>query len=232
LGKDSRDSYKKALAGDPVSAFGGIACFSGAVDEKTASLMSERFFEIIVAKNFEKKALTTLKKRKNLRIIKISNYSTFLKKVPILASVNDTVLVQDRDVLLWNDLVSVTKKKPVTRDTEELKFAWIVCKYIKSNAVVFTRDFQLIGSCPGQTSRIDSAKFGAKKAKDFGFDLKGSYLASDAYFPFSDNIKLANKMGVKAIIQPGGSIRDKDVIAAADNLGLVMVFTGMRHFNH
>lgn len=232
LGNSVKDAYKKALAGDPISAFGGIVCFSGTVDETTAKLITERFYEIIVAKNFEKKALNILKTKKNLRIIKISSFNSFLKKTLMFSSVGNTILVQEKDTELWKDINSVTTKKPTKRDIEELKFAWIICKYVKSNAIVYTKNFQLIGAGYGQTSRIDAAKFGALKAKQFGFDLKGAYLASDAFFPFADSIKFADKYKIRAIIQPGGSIRDKEVIAEADKRGMIMVLTAMRHFNH
>ncbi len=232
LGNSVADAYKKALSCDPISAFGGIVCFSGNVDEKTAKLITKRFYEIVVAKNFNKNALNILKTKKNLRLIKISNFNYFLKKTDIITSAGDTILIQEKDVELWKKPELVTKKKPTKKDIEELKFGWIICKYVKSNAIVYTKNFQLIGVGAGQTSRIDSAKFGAIKAKEFGFDLKNAYLASDAFFPFADSIKLASKYGIKAIIQPGGSIRDEEVIAEANKHNIIMLLTGMRHFNH
>lgn len=232
LASSVKSAYQKALAGDPVSAFGGIVSFSGTVDESVAKLINTQFYEIVCAKNFDKKALAILKQKKNLRIIKIPNMNGFLKKRALLNSVGDNLLVQDNDSEVWKEIKSITKKKATAQDIEQLKFGWIVCKYVKSNAIVYTKNFQLLGAGAGQMSRVDSAKFGAIKAKNFGFDLNGAYLASDAFFPFSDSVTVAAKSGVKAIIQPGGSIRDKEVIAEADKKGIAMVFTSMRHFNH
>jgi len=232
LGNSISNAYDKALAGDPVSAFGGIVAFNDKVDVKTAKKIISRFYEIIVAKDYDKDALKILKEKKNLRIIKISNFKQFLKKREVFTSVGDFVLFQESDNLLYKELEVVTKAKPTRKDIEELKFGWIVCKYVKSNAITYTKNFQLIGSGMGQTSRIDAVKFGAEKAKNMGFDIKGSYLASDAFFPFKDSIETVKKLGVKAIIQPGGSIRDKEVIEAADKYKIPMIFTHMRHFNH
>jgi len=155
-----------------------------------------------------------------------------LKKRQIINSAGDFVLIQDSDYKLFDKLNVVTKLKPNKKDIEELKFGWVVCKYVKSNAIVFTKNYQLLGSGMGQTSRIDAVNFGAEKAKNMGFDLKGSYLASDAFFPFKDSIVSVSKFKIKAIIQPGGSIRDNEVIEEANKKNIPMVFTGIRHFNH
>lgn len=232
IDKDLISAYKKALNSDPISAFGGIVVFNNIIDEKLAKILNERFYEIIAAKNFTKKALKILQQKKNLRIIKINKFNEFLKYKNIINSAGNTILIQSPDNRLWSKLETVTSKKPSKKDLEELKFAWIICKYVKSNAIVFTRDFQLIGMCGGQTSRIDSVKFAALKAKNNGFSLENSYLASDAFFPFADSVKLAAKYKVKAIIQPGGSIRDEEVIKEAEKNKIIMVFTKIRHFTH
>ncbi len=232
LGSSIGNAYDKALAGDPVSAFGGIVVFNGIVDVKTAEKINSRFFEIVAAKNYDKEALNVLKSKRNLRILKISNFNKFLKKRELINSVNGFILVQDSDTKLYDKLEAVTKKKSSGKDIEELKFGWIVCKYVKSNAIVFTKNYQLLGSGMGQTSRIDSVKFAAEKAKNMGFILENSYLASDAFFPFKDSIEAVSKYKIKAIIQPGGSIRDAEVIETADKKKIAMIFTGTRHFNH
>ncbi len=225
-------AYKKALQSDPVSAFGGIIAINRKMDLKTAKEINKRFFEIVIAQDFNKDAEKELKKKKNLRIIKISNYSSFLKKNSVFNSYGNLLLIQDKDNELFKELKTVTKKKPGKTNIEELKFAWIICKHVKSNAIIMTKKFQVCGIGAGQMSRIDSTNFAAIKAKQSGLSLKGAYLASDAFFPFKDSITLASRYNIKSIIQPGGSIRDEEVVKEADKKQISMVFTAMRHFNH
>ncbi len=232
LSNSINSAYKKALQGDPVSAFGGIIAFNEKLDLKTAKEINTRYYEIVIAKDFEKSALTELKKKKNLRIIKISNFSSFLKKVPVLNSYGNLLLIQDKDTELLKEIKSVTKKKLTAKDIEEMKFGWIICKSVKSNAIIFSKNLQVLGIGAGQMSRIDSTNFAALKAKQAGLKLNDSYLSSDAFFPFKDSITSASKFKIKAIIQPGGSIRDNEVIEEADKKGICMAFTSMRHFNH
>ncbi len=229
---DEIKAYKKALASDPVSAFGGIVVISSEVNEQLARLIVKRFYEIIVAEKFTREALKIFKQKKNLRVIKIKNLKSLLKSGYVFIKLYDKLIVQERDIELFKTIEPVTKKKPGKKEIEELKFAYLICKYVKSNAIVYTKNFQVIGIGAGQPSRVDSAKIGIWKAKEMGFSLKNSYMASDAFFPFPDSIEIAGKEGVKAIIQPGGSIRDKEVIKKADELGLKMVLTKMRHFLH
>ncbi|MBU1077094.1 MAG: bifunctional phosphoribosylaminoimidazolecarboxamide formyltransferase/IMP cyclohydrolase [Spirochaetes bacterium] len=225
-------AYSKALQGDPVSAYGGIIAVNKKMDLKTAKQINTRFYEIVVAKDYESSALKELKKKKNLRILKIADYSSFLKKNSVFNSYGNLLLVQDKDNELFTELKTVTKKKTTPKDIEELKFAWIICKHVKSNAIIFTKNMQVCGIGAGQMSRIDSTNFAAIKAKQAGLSLKDAYLASDAYFPFKDSIALAAKYNIKAVIQPGGSIRDEEVVQEADKKKISMVYTAMRHFNH
>jgi phosphoribosylaminoimidazolecarboxamide formyltransferase/IMP cyclohydrolase len=232
IGKNLKSAYIKALNSDPVSAFGGIVVLNQVVEKNLAKLLNEKFYEIIVAKNFTKDALEILKSKKNLRIIKISNFNKFLKSDFIINSCANTVLIQTNDNILWQEPEAVTEIKPTKKDIEELKFAWIVCKYVKSNAIVYTKNFQLLGMCGGQTSRVDAVKFASLKSKQLNHNLNNSYLASDAFFPFPDSVKIAAKYKVRAIIQPGGSIRDPEVIKEANKNKIIMVFTKIRHFLH
>lgn len=232
LADNNFGAYKKALQTDPVSAFGGIIAFNAILDLKTAKEINKRFYEIVVAKDFKKDAVKELQKKKNLRIIKIEDYALFLKENQVINSYDNLVLIQSKDIELFKELKNVTKMKITKQAKDELKFAWIICKYVKSNAIVLTKNFQLRGVGAGQMSRIDSVNIALMKAKKNGFKVEGTYLASDAYFPFDDSIKQAHKHKIKAIIQPGGSINDNKVIQKANELKIPMVFTGMRHFYH
>lgn len=226
------NAYKKALQTDPVSAFGGIIAINNKIDIKTAKEINKRYFEIVVAKDFTKDALKELKKKKNIRLIKITNFSSFLKKGSIINSYGDLVLIQDRNTVLFNDLKNVTKTKANAKDKQELLFGWIICKHVKSNAIVISKNFQICGIGAGQMSRIDSTNFAVLKAKQAQLSIQQSYLASDAFFPFKDSIAQAAKYKIKSIIQPGGSIRDDEVIKEADKRKISMLLTDMRHFNH
>ncbi|MDD5066092.1 MAG: bifunctional phosphoribosylaminoimidazolecarboxamide formyltransferase/IMP cyclohydrolase [bacterium] len=232
LGESTLTAYQKALQSDPVSAYGGIAAFNSDVDLKTAREINKRFYEIVIARRFQKEALKELRQKKNLRIIQIKDYGSFLKQDLVYNSYNNLVLVQDKDVKLYKKMIPITKAGIKVKEKEELLFGWVIAKYVKSNAIVLTKSLQLIGVGAGQTSRIDSVNIAIQKARNNKFKIKGSCLASDAFFPFDDCVKLASKKGIRAIIQPGGSIHDDDVIKTAERLKMPMIFTGMRHFYH
>ncbi len=228
--KTLSEAYKNARQTDPVSAFGGIVGLNRAVDEETAKLLSETFLEVIVAPQFSEKALSILTAKKNLRLVRVNfkelkNYKVELRSVP------GGYLIQDTDRIDYDkkSIKVVTKVKPTKAQMESLLFAWKVCKYVKSNAIVIARGTQLVGVGAGQMSRVDSAKIAVMKAL---LPLKDSVAASDAFFPFRDGVDVLADAGVKAIIQPGGSVRDEEVIKAADERKIAMVFTGIRHFKH
>jgi phosphoribosylaminoimidazolecarboxamide formyltransferase/IMP cyclohydrolase len=226
------DAYKEALSRDPKSAFGGIVAFNKPVNLETAQVLTEIFLEVVIAPDFEEDALSFLKeKKKNLRLVKIKNFN----KKPVgleYRRISGGLLIQDRDMGLYKEWNVVTKREPTQEEIEDLLFAWKVVKHVKSNSVVIAKDKASVGIGPGQTSRVDSLETAVKKAKEFGFSTEGAVLASEAFFPFRDSVDEAAKHGIKAIIQPGGSIRDPEVIEAADEHGIAMVFTGMRHFKH
>ena len=230
-------AYDKALASDPVSAYGGIVAFNRRVDVETAQRLSKLFVEVIVAPEFSPEALEVLKAKKKLRILQTSDLPKQQRLLHNIKSVESGLLVQQRDAELVNklDLKVVSKKKPSPEDIEELLFAFRVCKHVKSNAIVLTRERGTIGIGAGQTSRVDASNIASEKARVFLGENPSDapvYLASDAFFPFADGVVLAAQAGVYAIIQPGGSIRDEEVIKAADDRGIIMVFTGKRHFLH
>ena len=227
-GKTVKEAYQRALEGDPVSAFGGIVAFNDTVDGETAEELTKIFLEIVIAPDFTPDALGILSKKKNLRVIKYFGRSVWkdLKKI------SGGFLLQDEDTELYKELKTVTKRKPTEREMEDLLFAWRVVKHTKSNAIVIAKDKQVLGVGMGLTSRVDALKHAINKAKEFNKDLKGAVVASDAFFPFRDSVDIACAEGITAFIQPGGSIRDKEVIEAADEHGAAMVFTGMRHFKH
>ncbi len=226
------EAYRKALSKDPKSAFGGIVAFNRTVDLNTAKALTEIFLEVVAAPDFEKDAFDYLKdKKKNLRIVKIRNFEKTPDGVDY-RRISGGILVQDRDNELYKELKVVTERKPTDKEFEDLLFAWKVVKHVKSNSVVIAKDKATVGIGPGQTSRVDSLETAVKKAKEFNLDLSGSVLASEAFFPFRDSIDQAAEYGIKAVIQPGGSIRDKEVIQAANEHNIAMIFTGMRHFKH
>jgi phosphoribosylaminoimidazolecarboxamide formyltransferase/IMP cyclohydrolase len=221
------DAYKRALACDPVSAFGGVIGVNRAIDAEAAEEMHKLFLEVIAAPAFDEAAKAKFATKKNLRLVEVvpSNQKWVLKNV------SGGILVQDADArpLQPSDLRVVTKRPPTPEETRALLLAWKVCKHVKSNAIVYARDGQTVGVGAGQMSRVDSAKIGAMKAQ---LPLQGTVAASDAFFPFPDGVEEIAKAGATAIIQPGGSQRDPEVIEAADRLGLAMLFTGVRHFRH
>jgi len=228
VGSTVKEAYLRALEGDPVSTFGGIVAFNDTVDDETAEELTKIFLEIVIAPDFTPEALQILSKKKNLRVIKYFGRSVWkdLKKV------SGGFLLQDEDLELYKELKVVTERKPTEREMEDLLFAWRVVKHVKSNAIVIAKDKQVLGVGMGLTSRVDALKHAINKAKEFGKDLKGAVVASDAFFPFRDSIDIATAEGITAFIQPGGSIRDKEVIEACNEHGAAMVFTGMRHFKH
>ena len=229
LDPHAEGAYRKALATDPVSAFGGIVAFNCPVDEAAARAVIEIFTEVLVAPDYDAAALEVLRSKKNLRVLRA--WPASRAEGVEYKQISGGMLVQTRDShrLQRSDLKVVTKRVPTEAQIDDLLFAWTVCKHTKSNAIVYAHGGQTVGVGAGQMSRIDSVKLGAMRAQ---LPIKGSVLASDAFFPFRDGIDEAAKHGITAVIQPGGSVRDAEVIAAADEHGLAMVFTGVRHFKH
>ncbi|MEL6448295.1 MAG: bifunctional phosphoribosylaminoimidazolecarboxamide formyltransferase/IMP cyclohydrolase [Pseudomonadota bacterium] len=227
-------AYDAAFATDPTSAFGGIIAFNAPVPGEVARAITERqFVEVVLAPSFEAAALEAFAKKKNVRVLETGPLGALPAAVDV-KKVSGGFLVQDRDdgVIGPDDLKVVTKRAPSDRELDDLLFAWRVVKFVKSNAIVFCRDAMTIGIGAGQMSRVYSTRIAAIKAADEGLDVAGSVMASDAFFPFRDGLDAAAEHGATAVIQPGGSIRDDEVIAAADEHGIAMVFTGMRHFRH
>jgi phosphoribosylaminoimidazolecarboxamide formyltransferase/IMP cyclohydrolase len=229
LGASAEDAYRRALACDPVSAFGGIVAFNRPVDEAAARAVIEIFVEVVIAPAYEPAALEVLKTKKNLRVLQTAE--TRRAEGLEYKQISGGMLVQTRDThrLSHDDLKVVSKREPTAGEIRDLLFAWTVCKHTKSNAIVYAHDQQTVGVGAGQMSRVDSVKLGAMRAQ---LPVKGSVLASDAFFPFRDGIDEAAKHGISAVIQPGGSMRDAEAIAACDENDIAMVFTGIRHFKH
>jgi phosphoribosylaminoimidazolecarboxamide formyltransferase/IMP cyclohydrolase len=228
-GATLEEAYRRALATDPVSAFGGIVAFNRTVDDAAARAVTEIFTEVVIAPDFEEAAVEILKLKKNLRILRAGEVRR--PEGLDFKRITGGMLVQTRDThrLTRADLKVVSKRAPTDEEIEALLFAWTVCKHTKSNAIVYARAGQTVGVGAGQMSRVDSVRIGAMRAQ---LPLEGSVLASDAFFPFRDGIDEAARHAVTAVIQPGGSVRDDETIAAADEHGLAMVFTGVRHFRH
>ena len=224
------EAWQKAYQADPVSIFGGIVAANCEVDEQTAKEINEIFIEIVVAPSYTEGALEILKSKKNIRILKLDNIAgTRNSSVMNLKKVDGGLLVQDSNRMLLDDLKVVTREKPDAETLGDLLFAWRVAKHIKSNGIVLAKDGQTLGIGPGQVNRIWAVENAIRQSRK---DLKGAVMASDAFFPFPDCVEAAAKAGIKAIIQPGGSLKDEESIQAADRLGIAMVFTGMRHFKH
>ena len=231
--KSAINSFENAYNCDPLSAFGGVIACNYKINKRIASKISKNFLEVILAKNFEADALKILRKKKNLRIIDISNYK--LKGISSIKAFESSFLIQNKDRIILDKkkLRCVTKLKPNKRELEEIKFAFNICKYVKSNAIVLSNNFSTIGIGAGQPSRIDSCKIAVQKARQFQPEkIKNSIAASDAFFPFADSIKKLIKAGVKVIVQPGGSIKDSEVIKEANKRKVKMIFSGIRHFSH
>ncbi|MDX1958888.1 MAG: bifunctional phosphoribosylaminoimidazolecarboxamide formyltransferase/IMP cyclohydrolase [Leptospiraceae bacterium] len=227
------ESFELARRTDPVSAFGSIIGVTGIVDGELAKMITENFVEGVLAEKFTPDAREIFSKKQNIRLIEIENFKEALNEMD-MRPIHHGILLQemDFDIVPKENFKIVSKKKPTDDDMEGLLFAWNVVKFIKSNAIVYTDQNSTLGIGAGQMSRVDSVELGAMKAQKSMLSVVGSYVGSDAFFPFRDGIDAIAKVGAKAIIQPGGSIRDEEVIAACDEHGLIMVFTGMRHFRH
>jgi phosphoribosylaminoimidazolecarboxamide formyltransferase / IMP cyclohydrolase len=231
IGRTAEDAYERAFAADPISAFGGIIVLNRAVDRSLAEKLNEQFVEVVFAPAYDDAALEVLQQKKNIRILEDNE-----RRVPLAGERAETqvlggLLVQDSDMDLVSrdELEVVSAREPSEQEWGEMLFAWKVCKHVKSNAIVLTRELASIGIGAGQMSRVDSVRIALEKAR---VELSGSAMASDAFFPFSDGPELAMEAGVTAIIQPGGSVRDDEVVAAVDAVGATMVFTRKRHFRH
>ncbi len=231
IGDSNESAYRRALSTDPVSAFGGIVAFNRSVSLAEAALVTEIFTEVVLAPNYDAAALELLRAKKNLRVLRLTaGGDTALA----LKQISGGMLIQQKDarVVTPDELKVVSLKQPSDKELEAMLFAWKVCKYVKSNAIVFANGLQTIGVGAGQMNRVESLRIAAMRAQRFELPLAGSVIASDAFFPFRDNVDEAAKFGVSGIIQPGGSIKDDESIAAADEHGIAMVFTGVRHFSH
>jgi phosphoribosylaminoimidazolecarboxamide formyltransferase/IMP cyclohydrolase len=232
LGTTALDAYRKAFATDPTSAFGGIIAFNAPLDEAAARAVTQQFMEVLIAPEFSPAALEILAAKQNVRVLRVplgeANHGYDFKRV------TGGLLVQNFDAarIKSGDLKVVTKRAPTQSEVRDLLFAWRVAKYVKSNAIVYCRDAQTVGVGAGQMSRVDSARIAAIKAENAGLSIAGAVAASDAFFPFRDGLDVLAKVGARAVIQPGGSVRDAEVIAAADEQDIAMVFTGFRHFRH
>ncbi len=225
----TKESWDKALAGDPESAFGGVLVTNGTVDKATAEAINEIFFEVLIAPAFNEDALAILKSKKNRILLQLKALPSTTEQYK---SVLNGVLIQGTDEGNYSEWKEEGGRETTELEKEDLKFANLVCKHLKSNAIALVKNKQLIGKGCGQTSRIDSLRQAVEKAKQFNFDLQGAVMASDAFFPFNDCVQLGHEAGIAAFIQPGGSIRDKDSIEYCKQHNLAMVITGMRHFKH
>ena len=234
IGSDILEAYNRAYQTDPTSAFGGIIAFNRELDGKTAQTIAERqFVEVIIAPSISTEAQEALAKKKNVRVLACGKFSAAQKRLDY-KRVNGGLLVQEADqgAVSIEDLKVVSKRQPTQAELEDLLFCWKVAKYVKSNAIVYAKNGQTIGIGAGQMSRVYSAKIAGIKAEDEGLQVAGCVMASDAFFPFRDGIDAAAKVGITCVIHPGGSMRDQEVIDAADEHGMAMVLTGMRHFRH
>jgi phosphoribosylaminoimidazolecarboxamide formyltransferase/IMP cyclohydrolase len=234
IGDNILAAYEGAYRTDPTSAFGGIIAFNRELDADTAeAIVSRQFVEVIIAPSVSEAAAQIVAAKPNLRLLACGEWSTKTTGFD-LKRVNGGLLVQDRDQgkVTSDDLKVVTKRQPTADEMRDLQFCWKVAKYVKSNAIVYVKNSMTIGVGAGQMSRVYSAKVAGIKAADENLEVKGSVMASDAFFPFRDGLDAAAEAGITAVIQPGGSMRDNEVIAAADEHNIAMVFTGMRHFRH
>lgn len=231
-GTNNEEAYRRALSTDPVSAFGGIVAFNRKVDVTVAKSVNEVFTEVVVAPDFDEDALEIFKTKKNLRVLRVEKSES--ENNLEYKQISGGFLVQSKDIyrVSESDLKFVTERKPSDEELRALLLAWKVCKHVKSNAIVFANENRTIGVGAGQMNRVDSVRIAAMRAERFDLPLKNSALASDAFFPFRDNVDEAAGFGVSAIIQPGGSIKDNESIEAANEHNITMVFTGFRHFKH
>ncbi|EKO3457484.1 bifunctional phosphoribosylaminoimidazolecarboxamide formyltransferase/IMP cyclohydrolase [Vibrio fluvialis] len=234
LGGDILEAYNRAYQTDPTSAFGGIIAFNRELDAATATAIVERqFVEVIIAPSVSAEAIDVVTAKKNVRLLECGEWHSKTTSFDV-KRVNGGLLVQDRDqgMVTLGDLKVVSQRQPTEEELKDALFCWKVAKYVKSNAIVYAKGDMTIGVGAGQMSRVYSAKIAGIKAADEGLEVAGSVMASDAFFPFRDGIDAAAEAGIKCVIQPGGSMRDDEVIAAADEHGMAMIFTGMRHFRH
>ncbi len=232
-GETLLEAYDRAYATDPESAFGGIIAFNQGLDGETAQAIVDRqFVEVIIAPTISDAAIEVVSSKKNVRLLSCGQWPETPGQRLDYKRVNGGLLVQDSDLLLTNDIKVVTEREPTAQEMNDLMFSWRVAKFVKSNAIVYGKNNMTIGVGAGQMSRINSARIAGIKAEHAGLEVKGSVMASDAFFPFRDGIDSAAEAGIVAVIQPGGSMRDDEVIAAANEHGMAMVFTGMRHFRH
>jgi phosphoribosylaminoimidazolecarboxamide formyltransferase/IMP cyclohydrolase len=233
LGPDAREAYRRAFATDPTSAFGGIIAFNVPLDRAAAEAVTGQFVEVLIAPQVSAEAREVLKAKQNVRVLEVALGEPAGAALDF-KRIGGGLLVQTADAarIAATDVKLVTRRAPSERELADLLFAWRVAKYVKSNAIVYCREAQTVGVGAGQMSRVDSARIAAIKAENAGLSVAGSVVASDAFFPFRDGLDVLAKAGATAVIQPGGSLRDAEVIAAADEHGLAMVFTGFRHFRH
>ena len=234
-GKTLEESYLKAHAGDPLSAFGGVIAFSRRVDAATANAIGTKFIELVLAPGYDDDALEILKQRESRRIMDVSNiWDLSVERAVNFRYITGGMLYQGRDPGIYDKgaIKVATKRKPTQAELDDAYFATKFCKHTKSNAISIAKNLQLVGNGAGQMSRVDACKIAIDKAKRFGFDLQGTTAASDAFFPFRDAVDELANAGIACIVQPGGSVRDAEAIAAADEHGISMVFTGRRHFKH
>jgi len=233
LGDTLLGAYERAFSTDPESAFGGIIAVNRELDAATAKAICDRqFVEVIIAPKVSSEASAIVAAKKNVRLLECGEWQVTPAPRLDFKRVNGGLLVQDTDLELTAELKVVTRRQPTAKELEDLLFTWRVAKFVKSNAIVYGRDGMTIGVGAGQMSRVNSARIAVIKAEHAGLQVPGSVMASDAFFPFRDGLDNAAAAGVTAVIQPGGSIRDEEVIAAADEHNIAMVFTGMRHFRH
>ena len=232
-GETLLDAYDRAYSTDPESAFGGIIAFNQGLDGDTAQAIVDRqFVEVIIAPTISDAAIEAVSSKKNVRLLSCGQWSENPSQRLDYKRVNGGLLVQDSDLLLSNEIKVVTEREPTEQEMQDLLFSWRVAKFVKSNAIVYGKNNMTIGVGAGQMSRVNSARIAGIKAEHAGLEVNGSVMASDAFFPFRDGIDNAAQAGISAVIQPGGSIRDEEVIEAANEHGMAMVFTGMRHFRH
>jgi phosphoribosylaminoimidazolecarboxamide formyltransferase / IMP cyclohydrolase len=231
IGSTALEAYQRAFACDPMSAFGGVICINRPVDRELAEALVQQFVEVLFAPGYDEDALEVLQSKPNMRILEDRERRTPDLIEPVLRQVVGGLLVEDRDLDLEqrSEMQVVSERRPTETEWSELGFAWKVCKHVRSNAIVIGKELATVGIGAGQMSRVDSVRLAVEKARS---DLSGSALASDAYFPFPDGPRLAIEAGVTSIIQPGGSVRDPEIVEAVDAAGVAMVFTGRRHFRH
>lgn len=231
-GGSLRDVYMRALACDPVSAFGGIVALNGPLDAATATELTKIFLEVVIAPSAEDDALKIMAEKPNVRVLVTGKMPDARSSTLSYRTIAGGVLAQERDRETVQEMRTVTKRAPNEQEMKDLEFAFAVCKHVKSNAIVYAKNGATVGIGAGQMSRVYSARIAAIKAQDAKLELKGSVMASDAFFPFPDTVETAHEAGATAIIQPGGSKNDHASIEAADKAGMAMVMTGMRHFRH